>query len=256
MKKTLVIIAAVCIATACKKSVKDYKDYYPIVKTTSAELQADGSVVVTGELVSEGAGQKIKYIGFCADTTETPALNANQMVVTSIDDNKFTATYTKLEEDRNYYFKTWAANDYGYTISDNYIRVQNLQITPPLVPCTLPQDSLIIVRPSGNKTVEKYYTIGTIERHAGNEWSISMSSDSRRIEYLFMQKPTSGVYKTTDYDSFSGARVKLTIDGITADTGSSIYITKLDASRVQIAICDATYWDGIPYTIRTKVNTQ
>ncbi len=92
-----------------KKSKKNPLDYYPKVKTVSAVTQADGSVLVTGEIIDEGT-DVIEYGGFSMDTIPIPEMLSNQ-VISYFSGNIFTAVYENFDISKTYYFRSWAANE-------------------------------------------------------------------------------------------------------------------------------------------------
>ncbi|HLO70015.1 MAG TPA: fibronectin type III domain-containing protein [Flavipsychrobacter sp.] len=256
MKKISIIVALLFLFTACKKVIKNYDNAYPDVKTLSAVVQQDGSVKVTGEIVSNGKGEEIRYIGFCMDTVSSPGMISNQHVVEVIDGSQFSYTYTGLSENGKYYFRAWAVNEYGYALASNSILVDKPKSTTPTIPCTLPQDTLTLVRPNGNTTNEGYYSIGALAS-SGSTWDVDVSTTTRDFTFSFGEKPVSGLYKTTTDIFPSGKFVNIRTAGTKIiDAGASVYVTRINDNVVQITICEAKFWDGFEYTLRTKFNTK
>lgn len=255
MRKISILIALLFLVTACKKVIKNYDNAYPDVKTLSAVVQQDGSVKVTGEIVSNGKGEEIHYFGFCMDTLSSPAMTSNQHVVEVIDGSQFSYTYTGLSNDGKYYFRAWAVNEFGYALASNSILVDKPKSTTPTIPCMLPQDTLTLVRPNGNTTNERYYSIGTLA-NSGSTWEVDASTTTRDYKFSFGENPVSGIYKTTTDVFPTGKFVNIRVDGtINAEDGADVYVTRIN-NTIQINICEAKFWDGFYYTLRTKFNTK
>lgn len=123
MKKnyiSLFWLSLILFLPACHKQLDDPLDYLPKIELVSAVKQADGSVRVTGSVISDGEAP-LEYVGFCMDTTDQPNMLYNQKFA----DNNFSAVYSGFKANTTYYFRAWATNDFGYVYS-NTIALKDL----------------------------------------------------------------------------------------------------------------------------------
>jgi hypothetical protein len=235
MKKLIALILLVpfILLSGCSKYEKNVNDYYPKVTITSAKLQNDGSVLVTGTVVSEGAS-KIMYRGFCADTISNPKMISNQIVINN-SDSSFTAKFSSLYKSNRYYFRAWAANSYGYAIGTSEIVIDSVFITPPKIPCSLPLDTFTI-----NNTSSTSESI--VSQSIANYTEVNITTISHRILIDFKKRPVTGTYTTwqsQDYDH----NVTVWVDNRIVDNGSKLYVTDIDNKTFEIAICSMNYYD-------------
>jgi hypothetical protein len=152
MKKLNTILAIAAIAVlfiSCKKPLKNVADYYPEVTTVSAIIQEDGSVKVIGEIVSTGYSP-IAYEGVCMDTIPNPEMTKNQLIFGGTE-KSFSVSYPDLKEKTKYYFRTWAANDNGFSYG-NTIALDSVVAPKVVAPCVLSPNSLRITNSSPQET--------------------------------------------------------------------------------------------------------
>ena len=200
-KKLIILIAACLIFASCKKIEKDPRDYYPTVKTISAVVLDDGSVLVTGEITSEGASE-ILYSGFCMDSINDPSMLSNQ-VMGQRNGNIFTTIYENFDITKKYYFRSWAANDYGYAYG-NTLSLDSIAAIPVIPPCSMTPNTTEFG--SGVKT---FTNVGSPV--AGfDDWTVSATSTSGvNLSLTFGEKPRTRKYVTASYtDQFSPTFVK------------------------------------------------
>lgn len=230
---SLILLTTVIIINSCSKYEKNVEDYYPKVTITSAILQKDGSVVVTGTVVSEGAS-KIMYRGFCADTIPDPKMVSNQLVINDID-SSFTATFKSLNQSNKYYFKAWAANSYGYAIGKGEIMIDSVFIAPPEVPCTLPIDTFTV---NNTSTISE----AIVSQSVANYTEVSITTGSHRILVDFKKRPITGTYTIWQNQSYDD-NVIVWVDNRKVDNGAKLYVTDIDNKTFEIAICSMNYYD-------------
>ena len=84
----LISFSLLSFFSACNKTKVDFDNYAPVVKTTSVELLEDGSVKVTGEIISDGVDDLV-MVGFCMDTIPDPHLLSNQKHTDTLMGNTF-----------------------------------------------------------------------------------------------------------------------------------------------------------------------
>jgi len=239
MKKgSLLLTAALLVLfSACKKKV-DVNNYHPVVKTTGVEVLADGSVKVSGEVISAG-NTDLVLAGFCMDTIPNPDLLSNQKSVDTLFGNTFSYTYTNLDGGRKYFFRAWVANEEGYAAGGD-VRLDSIHVDQSFVPCTPPQDSIIYSHPQRTKK-EKYYSISKV--YYLSEWRIDLTSNSNSIYFEFSQKPTNGIYKT--FENVDGANlVTIMVDGYRVQSGANVYVKQINSGQIEVTICEAKVYNG------------
>lgn len=116
----LFFLGLVIFFSSCNKQLDDPLDYLPKIELVSAIEQPDGTVLVTGKVISEGEAP-LEYVGFCMDTTDQPNMLYNQKFA----DENFSAVYSGFKANTTYYFRAWATNDFGYVYS-NTISLEGL----------------------------------------------------------------------------------------------------------------------------------
>lgn len=231
---SLILLATVVILYSCSKYEKNVEDYYPKVTITSAILQKDGSVVVTGAVNSEGAS-KIMYRGFCADTISDPKMITNQIVINS-SDSSFTARFSSLLKSNRYYFKAWAANSYGYTIGNGEIMIDSVFIAPPEVPCTLPLDTFTVINSSTiSESVISQSVVDNVDLNI-------ITTGSHKIVIDFKKRPVTGVYTVWENQSYDD-NVIIWVDNHMVDNGAKLYVTDLGNKAYEFSICSMNYYD-------------
>lgn len=239
------LLIVVSIQTiSCKKALKDVKDYYPEIKTISATVLPDGKVEVIGEFISEG-GAPVEYAGFCGnDSIIVPKMLNNQLIATKQGD-RFSAIYEGLNTNKRYYFRSWAANEYGYSYG-NVVYVDSIKPAYIKAPCSPTVNTINI---GGNTPTERYSNIGSPEG-SGLNWTFRAQSNSYVVDFEFAKKPVTKTYTTILYTPSSSSpqdedKVHVTFRGgsisASLNEGSPIYINQLSEGKWEIIICDAPW---------------
>ncbi len=243
MNKPLYIALFISILLAgCKKVEKDVRDYYPEVKTTSVEQLPDGTVKVTGEIISAG-NTEIYYAGFCMDTIPMPAMLSNQKEVSFLEGNRFSIIYDELNKTQKYYFRAWAANGNGYDIADNDVSIDSVTISSSIIPCSPGMDTITFTYGTSVRH-EPYLSISDIEQ--GQGWNINMYTyQSSSIYLTFARKPISGVYEIVSDISGNTFTAEMMVDGYQADAGAKVYVREIDANEIEVTICEAKVYDDL-----------
>jgi len=232
-------------ATACKKTEKD-----PVVKNISAVIQPDGSITVTGELQSDGAAP-VTAVGFCMDTLPRPGTMSNQVVLAKPEHNRFSYTfpYDAIKTKATHYFRSWAMNANGYTVTDDDLVTSDAGLDAAAIPC----------HPSLNEVFYDGYTsgYGDIFSSPANGWSIyTYFRGTSTITYTFAEKPVAScIYQTTDNVSAYND-VVVSINSHKAAAGQKLYLYKVGDAAFEVTACDLTApATAGPVTTRFKVYT-
>jgi len=242
----IIFIVISALFNSCRKAKKNMEDYFPKVKVTSVVIQDDGSVLVSGEIESEG-GSYIEHIGFCCDTKNKPKIEARQINVKEFD-NTFSAVYENLSGDSTYYICAWAANRYGYTVG-NSVELTGIKPAPP--PCTFTLNSLDIGTGWG---FEPNFNMYPASSQAPGEWKLIGGSSMTNVTIKFAGTIKTGIYVTNTNYNVTGNDVFFTFNTTnTLNYGSNVYVYKLSSGKFDITICNATWNAGSnTYTLNTR----
>lgn len=232
------LILAVVLLFGCKKALDDVRDYYPTVRTESVTTNPDGSVLVTGRIVSEGDAP-IDVAGICASTSPLPIMTDNQ-VLCELHGDHFTATYSGLDAYGTYYFRAWATNANGYSYGDP-IQVDSVTAQPVVPPCTW---TLNTVSLGAGLPVDTYYYITPITQEGFN-YQFQANGGTTSSTYTLGAPLHTGIYTTTSsMDPADNAMHISFFSGFISGSlsaGSPIYVNQLTPTSWEIAICDAPW---------------
>ena len=225
------------------KVQKDVNSYYPQVKTVSVTVNKDGSVTVTGQVVSTGS-TSIQYCGFCMDTIANPDMLTNQLLSDSLNGNVFSCTYFSLNAVETYYFRAFAANANGYAIG-SAVSVSHAGFDTSQIPCHPRSQYMVLTGPS-NQT-DSYSYVDSVTQ-SGTGYEVQGHTGSHSIDIVFSRYPISGIY----------TNASVTFDAI-AVTGVTLYVQQISSGVIDITICQANVevqdmYTGnyYPYVMTTK----
>ena len=241
MNKLFASLIFMVLATSCQKALKDVNDYFPVVNTISATVQPDGTVLVEGEIESEGAAP-VEYLGFCCGTLEQPELLDRQLIAETWDGQFFSATYTGFEPDSTYYFRGWATNAYGYVYSDIILPLTNIIGAPVTAPCSLSLNTCAI---GGGQPVADYSAVSAPTASI-DSWEITATTATGPVVNLIFGSPvTTGIYSTVNHNSPVAGQVFVSFySGFIAGSlneGSNVYVNRIGTDIYEISICDAPW---------------
>lgn len=119
---------------------KPYSEALPTVQVTSViPYGFVDSVLVTGTITSSGASP-IEYEGISFSNTPTFDLLSRQLLLSTT-----TTTFSAVlpaYHDSTFYFEAFAANEYGYSVSNTY-KYTVPAAQPDSAPCSIPQNTVI-----------------------------------------------------------------------------------------------------------------
>lgn len=243
--KKIISVLCICLAmlviNSCVKAKKHVEDYFVKVRTVSAVVQDDGSVLVTAEIESEG-GAQAEDIGFSCGTSENHALTSRQ-VDGELNGNTFTGVFENLDADSTYYFRAFATNAYGYS-RGNSIPLSNIKPVPVIPTCTF---------------VTGYLNLGGFpsESNLGfpnlsNSFSIYHSyggTSLTNVEVRFFGVPKTKVYTSEAiYDPSGPGYVSVhfnrgSINGTLAG-GAPVYVNETSPGVFDVYICTGSWTYG------------
>ncbi len=252
MNRTLIacLLVIVFLFSTCKKVEKDVNNYYPKVKTISATKLPDGTVRVTGQIVS-GGSTPIKYAGFCMDTKPNPDMQQNQVLATNITEDTFTYIYSNFDAFKKYYFRAWVANTNGYAI-DSDVSADKITLDISLVPCQLNIGILSLT--DTNTIIEAFSYVAPVNPASSD---FNAYTKNHNIYFRFGRVPFSGIFHTTDADYPDNSSVMIMVDGNRAAAGANVYVRQISSTIIELTICQITYKLNVggidrAFTLNTK----
>ncbi|MBL1280996.1 MAG: hypothetical protein COA33_012020 [Fluviicola sp.] len=238
--KLFYLILILVSVIGCRKPEKNFEDYFPELKVT-AVAQNNGTVIVTGTIVKEGA---IAYelIGFSFGESPDTPINENQIIVSQINGNTFTATFPPLfDMTKTYYFKAWVTNNLGYKTSE-VVSLSNIIADPVDGPCTYTMDYLV-----ANAVVETVGTPSSWQENTDFDQFFTASGSYTNMTFTFDNIPSTGGYTTTQGNPGPG-EVKVAFTNtlsVFINTsllpGDSVYVNRPTANSWTFEICSGKY---------------
>ena len=216
-------------------------DYFVKVKTASAVIQSDGSVLVTAEIESEG-GSAVENIGFSCGTAANHKLTSRQ-IKGSRNANGFTGVYDNLANDSTYYFRAFATNSYGYSRGD-IISLSGIKAAPVVATCTFVTGYLDMdaFPPETNLSFPNLSnSFGVYESYGGSSFT--------NVTIRFLGVPKTGLYTTEQSYTPSGSKnifVSFNRSSISASllTGSAVYVNEISTGLFDVYICNGSWVYG------------
>lgn len=240
MTKIIFSLVFIVLTASCHQALKEVSDYFPTVTTVSAAIQADGSVLVQGQIEAEGAAP-IDYVGFSCSTRAQPDLTERQIIADYPGDSTFSAIYTGFEPDSTYYFQAWATNEYGYTVGKVF-SLSGIIAAPVTAPCALTPNTCNI---GGFQPTADYYIVNAPTSNL-NYWEIrGQTYSGPLVDYTFGSVVTTGIFTTTTSTSPGPGEVFVSFisDALYAalDAGSKVYVNTISPGVHEITICQAPW---------------
>lgn len=231
--RTIFFISIAFAFAACKKVQKNVHNYYPVVKTVSAEKLGDGSVRVTGQIVS-GGSTDVAYAGFCWDTVPNPRMVQNQVMVDEITNGMFSYTFSSFSTTKKYYFRAWAGNDDGYDIGADAM-ADTIIFDSSAIPCSPAKQKVAF---TGIANITESYTLISPLTASAMGYQVIAHTGSHTIIYDFGQYPISGFYKTVGGTTQTGGRyMAISVDGIRSNGGADVYVRQGFDNTIGLTLC-------------------
>ncbi len=214
----------------CKKALKNVEDYFPKVSLT-ATLQNDGSVLVVGDLLEEGASE-VDVRGFCYSESPDFSINSNQLIVP--EGSSFEAFYfSNFDPTKTYYFKAFAANSFGRAES-TVIELSNIESQPVIAPCTIVANSYQTSSLGSINTFSTpFESIDQITYPCSGPALVVMNVS-------FRSAPLTGIYTTTTGNPTAGQVNIYTNLGFTTGvvaSGAQVYVNRLSETQFKVEVC-------------------
>ena len=230
---------------------KPYSDALPTVQFVSVvPYGVEDSVLITGNVTSSGASQ-IDYVGFSFSSTPNFDLLSRQVLL-----NGTTGQFSAIvpaHNDSTFYFKCFAANDYGYVASTVYSYFVPAT-KPDSAPCSISQNTVIF---SGTWTPSYIYAGGLAAY--GSYYVEADFGFSYVLDIYFNKVPTNGQYSvlnTTDFiDNTSPYVATIVMDNANSVTeGGYIYIAQNKDGSTTVSFCPLNVdISSVNYPVSAKI---
>lgn len=232
----LFVLAATALLPGCTK--KTYDDALPKVDFVSALAYGNDSVIVTGNVTSAGASP-IEYVGFAYSTNPTFDILENQVI-----GNGTTGEFSTLVrgfQDSTYYFKCFAANSFGYVVSNTF-KYTVPAATPQTAPCSVTNNTVI---DNSQTYYMNYVATNSVSAAYGNFEVDAENGSSEIVDIYFNATPTNGVYTTqVDAANFSFDTnpydCVVTVNGYAVNTGGKVYVG-INSGTTTVSFCSLIY---------------
>jgi hypothetical protein len=238
-KFTIVLLLLAACFWGCRKRLSTYSAHLPQVKTVSAVQQADGSVLVTGELLKKGEGD-FNYVGFYVDTAPGRAINMNQKIVSELNGNKFQFTYSGIfTKFKKYYFGAFAACEDGYVIGELFPLTPNA-IDSVDIPCTP-----ALAKFEWEDPFNRVEDISSVVIDTSSYFEITAHSASSPIKLRFKKMPHSGSYNITSSVNVDSNQVYIKINSYVVNGIGVVYLRRTDTRTMEVTICRTSGYDNL-----------
>lgn len=235
--KSTLLFGLICnlMFFSCKK--KTFDDALPVVTLESVEMVSLDSVVLIGNISSNGADD-IEYYGFAFDKSPSFTILKNQMLIEGRNSGDFRMV-VHAEHDSTYYFKAFAANGFGYKES-NVIKYTVPRPAPVVAPCTLTNNYF---NDDGYSFPVSAYGSAVFPNY-GN-YQVDLYGSSEDIRMYFPYKPINGIYTTTlDGSNIGPGQVFINITNFYqyyVNSGGKVYVNVDSSGTTSISICGVQY---------------
>lgn len=221
------------LTNSCRKALKDVNDYFPKIKLVSATVQANGSVLLTGEIESKG-GSAIEHLGFCFNYSNPPTMLDNQISLTA--GSVFSAEVSGVSVDSVYYFRAWAANSFGYSYS-NVISLDSIIASPVIPSCSLSVNTIDF----GGGFIENYSNVEAPVTSNGETSFDGTTSSGHSVSFVFGSTITTGTYTTTSDPSPSNGEIHVRFVSGALNPGTKVYVNTVSPGVFDLTVCNAPW---------------
>jgi len=192
--------------------------------------------------VSDPSDKEIKYIGICYNQTGEPKSNENQQLFEG-KIGTFTTKISDLKPDSTYYFRSFSANEFGYSESQ-VISYKIPEPTPIYAPCSVNVNTIEEDNTSYNIYSEYASANSGNAGNYGVDLMYNSFSGSKNLKFSFNSLPGTGIYTTTDLSGISNDNksVYVNITNVaTIKSGAKLYIENINSDSLRLTFCDFKY---------------
>ncbi|MCB0706853.1 MAG: hypothetical protein KDC34_16170 [Saprospiraceae bacterium] len=246
LKIPFILLLFPILFSGCKNSLdlfEDFDDYLPVIEIKSISMIDDFTAQVIIEIISEGAAE-INYAGMQHSLSPDMSLFENHTLVQS-PSASFILEAKELEHSTTYYFRAFAANDYGHYYG-SILSFDVPGLSPPDVPCTIPENLVINDGVSHNANVINH---GTDVGNYTYGINVDCPSAGFMVNVFFNKVPENGIYNTSTYANLEGHEqrvlVEIAFDGgfqtVPTYSGKKLYVVENEDGSKNVIFCDLSY---------------
>jgi hypothetical protein len=233
LKATGALFVICTLIFSCKKK---FDDALPKVSLQSVALKGLDSVTLTVQVTSKGASA-IEYAGVSYSNYPSASIVSNQVLLQD-GHTSFNITVHALH-DSTYYFKAFAANSLGYSVS-NVIKYTVATPPPAIAPCTLTSNYI-----HDNGSAFSVYAYGSATNPTYGNYQVTMNGTNEDIMMCFPAVPYNGIYSTTsDGSHLSAGQVYVSISNFNQyviNGGDNVYVSIDSLGKTTISSCALHY---------------
>jgi len=232
--KAATVLFTVCILFfSCKKK---FDDALPKVTLQSVTLKGLDSVTLSVQITTKGASD-IEYAGVSYNTSASASILSNQVL---LQDGRMSFNINvHAFHDTTYYFKAFAANSFGYAVS-NVVKFTVGTPPPAIAPCTLTNNYI-----HDNGMSFSVYAYGSANNPSYGAYQVTMNGNTEDIYMCFPAVPYNGIYTTTSDGSNIGAgQVYVSISNFNQyviNSGDNVYVSIDSLGTTTISSCALHY---------------
>lgn len=241
-KNLTILLLFSFILTSCQFDLFE-EDEYVLPETTI--LKVSNNEVNETEItfsVSDPSEYAIAYMGICFNQIGNPATHENQSLFQG-ERGSFVMKISDLKADSTYYFRSFAANDFGYSES-NVISYQIPEPVPIFAPCTINVNTV----EEDNVPYSTYSEFASANSGNAGNYGVDLMynniSGQQNLKFSFNSLPTTGIYTTADLSSFSSnnKNVYVNLTNVsTIQSGAKLYIENINSDSLRLTFCDFKY---------------
>lgn len=243
MKKSLsLFILLPVFLTSCQFDLFE-KDEFQLPNTKI--LMVSNNEVNETEItfsVSDPTDNAIDYMGICYNQLGDPNASENQNLLQG-ERGSFIIQISDLKPDSTYYFRSFVANDFGYSES-NVVSYQIPEPTPIFAPCTINVNT--IEEDNSPYSISSSFASKN-SGSAGNygvDLMYSSFSGQKNLKLSFNSLPTTGIYSTSGLSNFSSnsKNVYVYLTNVsTIQSGAKLYVENINGDSLRLTFCDFKY---------------
>ncbi len=251
MKKIGKYLKALFVLGILVSCNKKYSETLPVVQFNSVVPFGNDSAILTGTVLSKGKDD-IQYVGFSYSNQPTTDILPNQILLNGTNGTFSCSVF--MHRDSTYYFRSFAANSFGYAVSPS-IKYTIPNAAPDSAPCPL----------NANTVIDNgvHFTM-TYINYAGGNLNASDNAGFENVTIYFKTSPVNGIFSTvTTYPFPMGdpnlyeVSISVTQNSFTTyvvNAGGSVYVG-LNNGKTTVSFCSLTYTVGsYTYNISGKIS--
>lgn len=243
MKKSLsTVLFLSVILTSCQFDLFE-KDEFQLPETKI--LMVSNNEVNETEIVfsvSDPSDNPIDYMGICYNQLGDPDASENQNLFRG-ERGSFVMRISDLKTDSTYYFRSFAANDFGYSESKVFA-YKIPEPTPIYAPCSININTV----EEDNVPYNTYSEFASTNSGNAGNYGVDLMyrniSGQMNLNFSFNALPATGIYTTANLSNFSNdsKNVYVNLTNVsTIKSGAKLYVENINSDSLRLTFCDFKY---------------